>query len=984
MDREEKSNALAKSTISKEGSSRSDASTPVSPIRAPFEVSVFDILKNLRDVVYAVDTAGVVTFVSSSTNDLLGLTPASIIGKPFLQFIHPDDHRRIQVNFRKLLDGQNQLNEYRLKVDSHPDVWVLISSKPLRHDGRIMGVCGILTDITQRRDAMDSIIRKSRFNAEIARLGRIILSTETIETISTHVLMLALELTGSRVGWLAYLDLETKKIVTITRTCDGVFPSGSEGKQGGTGAAAEFHEWLSTQGMPVMVNTNDASGIGLLPGEFGLVRCFLSVPALIGGEPTGWIAVADKLHDYTPDDVRVLEQFVSLFIIAANQRMSKRSLMHSEEMYRTTIDNLDAMVHVVDRDFNLVLYNRRVAENAARYAGLGGSFLGRSLFDTFPFLTSEIRNAYVQVRETGQSNRTLDVTEVRDEVLYTDAWRIPIHDNRNEVDRIITILRDVTEFKEVENTLTRMADELEHRVHERTAELEAKNAALEEEIERHRRTAHALDLSQELTNSLMNTPYIIALLLEKNGDIVACNEVAAKSLGSTAAQLMNRNITDVLNEESLIYRRDMAYQMFSEKKIIQFQDQRKGRWFDTTLLPVLDMDGELQRIAVIARDITDQKRMDEELLKNQKLESIGVLAGGIAHDFNNYLTGILGYITMLRLKTGIPADSRYLLENAEKAILEARLLAQQLLTFSKGGQPVRKGVDLRDIIRESVAFSIRGSHVQCCLTMQDEPMYAHVDTGQIWQVIQNLILNSIHAVSNGGYIGVQCDTRHVPAAVEPTLVPGFYHVIEVSDNGCGIEPEHLSRVFDPYYTTKPNGSGLGLAASHSIISNHHGAITVRSNPGQGAVFTVYLPLSDQHVSDDIRVSVSQYQGSGKILVMDDEVYVRDVIDMMLKELGHDVVLASHGDEAIRIFQRAMEDGNGFQAVILDLTVPGGRGGAETLAAIRAIDPGIKAVVTSGYSIDSIMANYERYGFTDSLAKPFNFDDLSRVMKRILE
>lgn len=942
------------------------------------------VLDCIRDVIYTTDANGNITYISPSSEGLLGLTPLEIMGRKFLDFIHPEDHHRVMDNYRKILNGEDQLNEYRLINGSGDTLWVLISSKPLLNNDRILGSCGIVTDITHRKNAMDSIIQESLVNAEVARLSRIILSSDSIETISNEILGQVVRITGSELGFIAYRDPASENIIIPAVTTDG-FPDGFVNRhEMNSGTFSGIGRWVVEHDQPLMENhaAQNPRYAGLPRGHAAIHR-FLSIPAWISDQPSGWIVVANKPADYTRDDLTLLEQIASLYSIAVSQRLTEQSLKRSEERYRTTIDNLDDMVHVVDRNFNLILYNRKVAENASVYSGLEGSLMGCSLFDTFPFLSQDVREHYAKVLKTGRMNRTLDATHVKNSVVYTDAQRIPVRDGDGNVTRIITIIRDVTDYKRIENNLKDLANELENRVRQRTSELKAKNEALEQEIEQHRKTAHALDLSQELTKTLMNTPYIIMILLEKNGDIVTCNDIAAKSMGSTPEKLVGKNVAEIIGKDQFLQRKAYTKDLFQDNKIIQFRDQRDGRWFDTTALPVLNPDGTLHRVAVIARDITNQKRMDEEILKNQKLESIGVLAGGIAHDFNNYFTGILGYINMVRLNTGIPEDARKLLESAEKATLETKLLAQQLLTFSKGGAPVCRPTDLRDVIREAVAFSTRGSNVQHKLYIQDKPMPADVDTGQIRQVIHNLILNSIHAMTNGGHIDVRGSVRNLVPGNGMTLPSGAYNVIEVADTGCGIAAEHLSRIFDPYFTTKSSGSGLGLAASHSIVTNHNGVITVESEPGHGSVFTVYLPVTDRILPRKVNETAQRCRGTGRVLVMDDEPYVRDIIDVMLTELGYDVVLTSNGDEAVQAYKAAAADGQPVRAVILDLTIPGGRGGVETLQKLRDINPEIKAIVTSGYSNDAILANYEQYGFIDALTKPFNLTEVQQVMQDTL-
>jgi PAS domain S-box-containing protein len=941
------------------------------------------LLNNIKDVAYTSDAAGKITYVSPSVETLLGYTPSTIIGRKFLDFIHPDDRKRVQVNYRKLLDGFDQLNEYRLITESGDQLWVLVSSKPLQKNNRIVGIHGIVMDISQQKTKQESIHRESTINAELAKLGRCILSSENLEMISNRILQQVLSSTGSQSGFVVFIEPDTGRIQFPAITADALAYCTN-----GNGCLAEsftgLGNWILENNHPLLVNdmSRDPQAPAL-PEKHLPINRFLYVPVLIKDQLAGQIVVANKPADYTHEDLLLLEQIASLYSLAMSDRLTQQSLKRSEERYRTTIDNLDDMVHVVDRDFKLILYNRKLAENAVKFGGLKGSLRGCNIFDTFPFLTPEIREAYLQVLDSGQAIRSLDKTKVHDKVIYIDARRIPVFDSKKNVVRIITILRDVTEFKEIENDLKLLAGEQEKRVLERTRELETKNKALEEEINRHRKTAHALDRSHELTKTLMSTPYIIVLLVEKNGDIVTLNDLAAKSLGSTPEHLKGKNLADVLEKNSFLTRKKLSESIFKDNMPVQFRDQRQDRWFDTTALPVMDTDGTLMRIVIIARDITEQKRIEDERLKTQKLESIGVLAGGIAHDFNNYLTGILGYINMACLKPCTSQATRDLLKKAERITLETKTLSKQLLTFSKGGTPVCRLTDLRGIIHESVEFSTRGSNVRYVLQIQDEPMPAEVDAGQIRQVIYNLILNSIDAMTNGGHIDISGKTGTVQPDNEMNLEPGLFNIVEVKDQGCGIDPKHLTRIFEPYFTTKSNGSGLGLAVSYSIVSNHNGSITAQSQPDHGSLFTLYLPVSESTLPDVTPEPSKHYRGTGTVLVMDDEQFILDVIDIMLDELGHGTVLTSNGDDAVQAFRQAADEGNPIKAVILDLTIPGGQGGVEILKTLREIDPDVKAVVTSGYSNDTILANYRQVGFLDYLAKPFNLSKLQEVMKNIL-
>jgi PAS domain S-box-containing protein len=385
----------------------------------------------------------------------------------------------------------------------------------------------------------------------------------------------------------------------------------------------------------------------------------------------------------------------------------------------------------------------------------------------------------------------------------------------------------------------------------------------------------------------------------------------------------------------------------------------------------------------VARDITDKKKMEEDRLKSQKLESLGVLAGGIAHDFNNLLTGILGNISLARQYVQRrDAVDRRLLE-AEKASLWAKDLTQQLLTFSRGGAPVRKTASIGAVIRDSAELALRGTRNRAEFHIPGDLWFVDVDEGQMRQVIQNLVINADQAMPQGGTIEVRCENTTV-AGDDLPVTQGKYVRVSIRDRGIGIPKEHLQKIFDPYFTTKQKGSGLGLATAYSIVKNHDGFIRVESEPAEGTVFHVYLSASQKEPPVERRRETELFAGKGKILIMDDEELMRAVVSEMLRHLGYTVEVANDGHEAIRKYAAARESRNPFDIVILDLTVPGGMGGSETVQRLREIDPHVKAIVSSGYSQDTVMSDFEQHGFAGVVPKPFKIAELSEAMHNAMK
>ncbi|MGD9899350.1 MAG: cache domain-containing protein [Calditrichaceae bacterium] len=399
--------------------------------------------------------------------------------------------------------------------------------------------------------------------------------------------------------------------------------------------------------------------------------------------------------------------------------------------------------------------------------------------------------------------------------------------------------------------------------------------------------------------------------------------------------------------------------------------------------PIRDRDSKILGIVLVFRDITEHRFLENEVLKNRKLESVGLLAGGIAHDFNNLLTAILGNISLakLNLKPGEKTFDR--LDDAEKATMRAKDLTQQLLTFSRGGAPVKKLSDVGMLIKETSEFALRGSNVKSKISIPKNLWSIEVDEGQLSQVMNNLVINADQAMPEGGKLEIIAENLHVKEDKNSLLKSGKYIKVIIRDEGIGIPMNHLDKIFDPYFTTKQQGNGLGLATTHSIIKNHQGYITVKSELGRGTEFIIYLPAVATTKKAVIPGTEKITKGSGIILVMDDDDLILKACGNMLKKLGYEVVFAFDGREAIEKYKLAGESGKPIDLVLMDLTVPGGMGGKETIRIMKEMDPGLKSIVTSGYSNDPVMANYEEYGFKGVITKPFNIKELAETVSKVI-
>jgi signal transduction histidine kinase/CheY-like chemotaxis protein len=493
-----------------------------------------------------------------------------------------------------------------------------------------------------------------------------------------------------------------------------------------------------------------------------------------------------------------------------------------------------------------------------------------------------------------------------------------------------------------------------------------------------------LQANSELRIMFQSIPDLL-FTFDYSGKILDCKAGTTVDLYLSREQLMGKLIQNVPPENLGNKFLDAIKEVKRTGKMVAFeyplrmQDQQN--FYEARLMPLLE-----NQIIAIVRNITVSKRADEELLKTSKLESIGILAGGIAHDFNNILTAIIGNICLAGTMMLPGSEAAIRLADAEKASLRAQDLTRQLLAFSRGGEPIKKLSSISDLLRESAGFVLSGSNVRCEYSIVDDLLHANIDQGQISQVINNLVINAKQAMPNGGAIRISAENVFV-SGKEPEnelpLTEGIYVKITIQDEGPGIPAEQLNKIFDPYYTTKQTGSGLGLTTSYAIIRRHGGRIFVKSGRGCGAIFSIYLPASKDPLENTKEEVAGSIAGKGRILIMDDEEMVRDVLEGMLVHFGYEVAMAGDGAEALKALQEASQSGKRFDAVIMDLTIPGGIGGREAAAMIREFDSDVKLIVSSGYSNNPIMSAYRDYGFSAIMPKPFNLDDVREVLSQTL-
>ena len=404
------------------------------------------------------------------------------------------------------------------------------------------------------------------------------------------------------------------------------------------------------------------------------------------------------------------------------------------------------------------------------------------------------------------------------------------------------------------------------------------------------------------------------------------------------------------------------------------------------LAPLLDAGGRRTGWINIIRDITKRKINEQRRLNYEKIESLGLLAGGIAHDLNNIMTSVVGYIDLVRQALDGRSEEKEMLTNALQACSAAHKLTYRLMTFAKGGAPVKKLQNAASIIEETAGFALSGSNVKCRLETSDDLYPVEIDTGQINQALINIVMNAAQAMPDGGIMDIKAVNVALKDNSLPQLDPGKYIKISVRDYGMGIPAAHIPKIFDPFFTTKGNGRGLGLSIASSIIRKHNGNITLESNEGKGTAFHVYLPAAQTPLVKQREAGRSEELicGSGMIILMDDDLQVLEVTDRMLSRLGYRVITAKDGGEALALYKKLVSEGERISAVILDLTVKGGMGGKECIKHLLELTPDVKALISSGYSEDPVMSDYKSHGFREVIKKPFSIVELSEALSRVIK
>lgn len=617
-----------------------------------------------------------------------------------------------------------------------------------------------------------------------------------------------------------------------------------------------------------------------------------------------------------------------------------------------TISSIAAGVVIYDNYGNIVEMNHMAMEMLQYSAhNYHPSFLERWLAfqickpDGSPYRSEEIPLCRALKGEIIRDEEIL-INKNPDKPVYISATLAPISDNAQNQHGVVFVFTDITERK--------------------------------------RKEADLLASERELLKVTINSLREGVIAISPDERIIFINNSAADIIGYSESNALGRPIHDIfyIMDDQTSEPVTVTVGASGARRLVLVTHELKEIAISLSTSPIKTVDGRIIGTVVVFQDITTEKKMEQEILKAEKLEALGILAGGIAHDFNNILAAILTNIQLISFKIKKNEDVGEYLLNTEKIARKASELTKQLLTFSRGGAPVRKDASLVDLIKDTAEFILRGAKIKADYQIPADLWEASVDEGQISQVFQNLVLNAKQAMPRGGTLKISA--ANITVGEDSHLKPGNYVKITFTDCGEGISKENLSKIFDPFFTTKKDGNGLGLATSYSIVMQHEGYIEVESVEGQGTTFTVYLPSSNTLTPKIKTIPKPFFAGSSfKILLMDDELVILSNLREMLEYYGHRVVLATDGAEAIALYKQAAEMNDRFDVVIMDLTIPGGMGGQEAIAQLRDYDPKVKAIVSSGYANDPIMAEYERYGFCGVVSKPYKIDELNEILYQVV-
>ena len=929
------------------------------------------------------------TYVGPQAQELLGFPLEMWYEQDFLSaHIHPEDSEKTTAAYHEAASERKDCEiEYRMVSSDGNTVWFNDLVSVITEDGEPVAIRGFKIDITERKQA-DSLLLSEMHILEMISQGK------PLSEILEHICLEVENQTNRMLCSFCLVDSSGKALVSCAAPSMspdygkdiGHLPIGPRAASCGTAAFTKKQVIASdTSTDPLWTDFQD------LARNHNLQACWSNPILSNSGELLGTFAMYySEPREPIQCEFDIIERATNLARIAIERKKAEETLKENLEIlskknrYEEIISTVTRSVHssinfqdVLENAVESISKNMRLAENVSilmiegdeavlkTSRGLPKWFIERMERIPFP------RGFSWKVLTEGELRYCPDVDEdeyigpAGREVGTKSYLSVPFKYHGDTIGCINLHSFEKNAFSEDEiKLLGLVAQQIE------TAIGNAKQA-------------EALRESEERYRTLYDQSPLGVFTFDKDLRITSSNKrlldiMKASSEGMQGLEL--RKLND--QKFTYLYEEALKGNQAHHEDIYDTTHSNIYVWLSVSAAPLTDARGNIFGGMAVVEDVTSRKEMEERLAKSQKLESLGILAGGIAHDFNNLLTSIMGNLSLATTNPSIDNELLQLIGESEDATKRAAVLVSQLLTFSKGGAPVKKLFsNFSDYIIDIVNFTVSGSNVRCKFSIDENLWNLEVDHVQISQVIENLVINSKQAMPGGGEIKVTVK-NYVAKKNGDKEGDNRYIKISLEDNGGGIPENILNKIFDPYFTTKDSGHGLGLSSVYSIVDNHGGYIDVESEPGKGSTFHIYLPANDQIVEakDTTRREIAK--GRGKILIMDDENLIKIATGRMLKKMGYEVDYASDGEEAIQKYKSSMDHGR-FDLIIMDLTIPGGMGGCEAVSILKSIDPDVKVVVSSGYSNDPVMSDYKKYGFVDIVKKPYNLEVLGHTIENVL-
>ncbi len=907
------------------------------------------LINGIPDGVYRLDREGNFLYVTDHVIRRSGRSREWFLSHSFLDLLEPEAGEHARAYFEAVLRGERPgLYVFAYPSASGEMLYVEVNPVPVREGGEVVGIAGVSRDITARRRAEEALRRsEERWRSLVEHAPVIIATADRDGTITFLNRAAPGQPVDDVIGRTVYDYIPPRHHRRARAALGRVFKDGtSQGHDVAARGPGGAERWYSVR-------------LGPIWGD---------------GHVEAAVIIATDI---------------------TQRRRARQALLESEARYRAVVsDQTEMITRYLPGSAILTFVNKACWQ---RFASSPGEMIGRPMTD---FVPEEHRAAILE----GLSKLTPEnpaftvehpVVERGGEVRWEQWTNRAIFDDEGRIVEYQGVGRDVSERRRAEEALRRRVA-LEHGV----SAISAKFLALPPEA-----AAEGLDYALATLGALTGVDRTYLFQYSDDATRVSnTHEWCAEGIEPQIHNLQDQAVADapwlcgrLMRGEAVHLPRvaDMPDEAAAERVMLQQQGIQSlllvpmisgGRpvgfvGFDSVRAEMTWADEDIALLRTVGNIIThslERRRAEEEMRRIERLESLGVLAGGIAHDFSNLLTGILGSLARARAES--PEASEGLAE-AERAALRAQGITRQLLSLSKSGAPVKTVASIADLIIQTAQFALSGSNCRCRLDVPADLWPVEADLDQISQIVQNLVINADQAMPDGGVVEVRA--RNVPPD-EPGPRHGARRIeIVVADSGVGIPREHHDRLFDPYFTTKEAGSGLGLAVCHSVVQRHGGHISVDSECGVGATFRVTLPASDREPPAPADAASATVRRTARVLFMDDEAVLRRMARWLLAHIGYQVVCAEDGQEAIALYREAMEAGEPFEAVVLDLTVPGAMGGLECLQKLRELDPDVAAIVCSGYSTEPVLAEHRRHGFRGVVLKPYELEDLDAALQRLL-